>query len=426
MIEPITFEKRDDFNRKHFADLLINLIKTNDEIFPLAINGSWGTGKTEFCMKTVYLINQEYGETLTATYFDAFSEDSYNQPLVSILAKLHQTFASEYDKRELKRHAINLALTATEVIAENINPAVGIFAKCTAKIANRISTQLREKAFERKLNIENSLNELKDFLTKLTQDKKLVLFIDELDRCRPDYALHLLEVIKHVFDIRNLKIIFIINSKQLIEIVKHNYGNNEEASKKYLDKFFHFQLNLPASTQKKNNDQILNSVIYLHIEFDRLKIFETPLFDEVNKNVSSTTKLLEELVEYYDLSLRDIEKLARNVSVYTALNKYKKDLLPGYKLLSVYAIFQFTFNGMMYKNCSELNVQFKQSDDLLPSIPKNAHAIPYRHILYLILFSTEEKFVNAFFGNWCSLHTLGKRRDYLINEFSTFKVFFAQ
>lgn len=128
----------------------------------------------------------------------------------------------------------------------------------------------------------------------------------------------------------------------------------------------------------------------MHIEFDRLKIFETPLFDEANKNVSSTTKLLEELVEYYDLSLRDIEKLARNVSVYTALNKYKKDLLPGYKLLSVYAIFQFTFNGMMYKNCSELNVQFKQSDDLLPSIPKNAHAIPYRHILYFY-YSAQKK-----------------------------------
>ena len=415
---PITFKRRDDFDRERFARRLIELIQNNDEIFPLAINGAWGTGKTEFCQKTIHLINQEYNNSLIAEYFDAFSEDSYDQPLTSLLVRLYKTFNVEHDKRELKRHALRLILATTGVVAENIQPTLGVAAKHIAKIVNKINSDIHEQAFEHKSNAEIYLNELKDFLSKVTENKKLILFIDELDRCRPDYALHLLEVVKHVFDIPNLKIIFIINSEQLIEIVKHNYGDNKEIAKKYLDKFFRFQINLPNSAQNKNKEQILNSVKYLNIEFDRLKIFESPLFHDTNNQTSRSTWLLRELIEHYNLSLRDIEKLARNISVYSTLNKYKENLLPGFKLLSVYAIFQFTFSGVMYQNYKEFNDTFKQTGDLLPDIPKNAHNIPYRHVLYLMLFETGEKTIDHLFDNWLSMYTLDKRREYLIGEFS--------
>lgn len=426
MIAPITFKKRDDFVREPFAKRLIELVQNNSEIFPLAINGSWGTGKTEFCQKTVHLINQEYNDYLIAEYFDAFSEDSYDQPLTSILARLYKTFNVEHDKRELKRHALNLILATTGAVAENIQPTFGIAVKYIAKIANKLNSDIHEKSFEHKSNTEIYLNELKNFLSRATENKKLVLFIDELDRCRPDYALHLLEVVKHVFDIPNLKIIFIINSKQLIEIVKHNYGNNEEVAKKYLDKFFQFQINLPDSAQDKNKERILNSVKYLDIEFDRLEIFKSPLFSDTNRQTSRSTWLLRELVEYYNLSLRDIEKLARNISVYSVLKNYKEDLLPGFKLLSVYAIFQFTFGGVMYQNYKEFNNAFKQSGDLLSSIPKHASNIPYRYILFSILFETGEKTIDHLFDNWLSVHTLDKRREYLIAEFSSFDSFSAK
>ena len=426
MIAPITFKKRDDFVREPFAKRLIELIQNNYEIFPLAINGSWGTGKTEFCQKTVHLINQKYNDSLTAEYFDAFSEDSYDQPLTSILTRLYKTFNVEHDKRELKRHALKLILATTGVVAENIQPTLGIAAKYIAKIANKINSDIHEKAFEHKSNAEIYLNDLKDFLSRVTENKKLVLFIDELDRCRPDYALHLLEVVKHVFDLPNLKIIFIINSEQLIEIVKHNYGENEEVAKKYLDKFFQFQINLPSSTKNINKEIISNSVKYLDIEFDRLKIFELPLFHDENKKTSRSIQLLRELVEYYNLSLRDIEKLARNISVYSVLNKYSENLLPGFKLISAYAIFQFTFDGVMYQNYKKYNDAFRQNDDLMPYIPNDTYHIPYRHFLFSILFETGENTIEHLFDNLLSIYTLEKRRKYLIAEFSSFEDFSAK
>lgn len=416
MIECITFEDRDEFERKPFAEKVIRLIEENVDVFPLAINGEWGTGKTEFCKKTVHLINQEYASSMRAEYFDAFSEDSYNQPLTSILASLYKTYANEHDKQELKRRAANLMISMAGGIVESLVSTLDGFSKVLPGMASKILSDIHEQAFERKSKTEEYLDELKSFLIKVTTNEKLVLFIDELDRCRPDYALHLLEVVKHVFDMPNLKIIFVVNSNQLVEIVRHNYGNNQEVATKYLDKFFRFSINLPQSTTDSSRKSVLNARQYVDIEFERLKISDTPLFKRQNGNTVNPIFLLYELVDFYKLSLRDVEKLARNIVVFSALNNYSNDLLPGFKLISLYAIFQYTFNGKMYQNHKYFNDAFKQNYDLLPEILDDYDESHYRHILYLILFEADGEIIDCFFDHWTSRYNLDWRRKYFIDE----------
>ena len=64
MHQEITFDARDEFNRRPFAERLIVLLKNENSLFPMSINGDWGTGKTEFCKKTVHLINQEHNDLI--------------------------------------------------------------------------------------------------------------------------------------------------------------------------------------------------------------------------------------------------------------------------------------------------------------------------------------------------------------------------
>ena len=416
MNDCITFDDRDEFERKPFAEKLIRLIEEDVDVFPLAINGEWGTGKTEFCKKIVHLINQEHASSMKAEYFDAFSEDAYNQPLTSILARLYKTYSDERDKKELKKHATNLMLTAAGIFVESFQPTFGILSEALPKTINKFISGILEQAFEHKAKTDEYLDELKSFLTKVTAREKLVLFIDELDRCKPDYALHLLEVVKHVFDIPNLKIIFVVNQNQLIEIVRHSYGNNQEVATKYLDKFFKLNINLPQSTTNSRRKLTLNSKQYIDIEFERLNIFDTPLFKRPNENTINPIFLLYELVDFYKLSLRDIEKLARNITVFSTLNNYSENLLPGFKLISLYAIFQCTFNGKMYQNHKNLKDAFKQNYDLAPEILNDNDESHYRHILYLVLFEDEQKIINYLFDNWSSQYTLEWRRKYFIDE----------
>ena len=74
--------------------------------------------------------------------------------------------------------------------------------------------------------------------------KKIIFFIDELDRCRPTFAIELLEVIKHLFNIDNCIFIISIDKEQLSHSVSTIYGQNMDTIG-YLRRFFDLDYRLP-------------------------------------------------------------------------------------------------------------------------------------------------------------------------------------
>lgn len=88
-------------------------------------------------------------------------------------------------------------------------------------------------------NIKNTQILMKKLLSKVVEElscEKLVIFIDELDRCNPLYAVKLLEEIKHYYSIEKVLFVFSVNLTQLKNAVNSVYGENFE-SFKYLDRF---------------------------------------------------------------------------------------------------------------------------------------------------------------------------------------------
>ena len=90
-------------------------------------------------------------------------------------------------------------------------------------------------------------------LKEIGKEKELPLFIliDELDRCRPNYAIELLENIKHIFDIPGIVFIVATDSKQLSHSINAVYGS-KFASEKYLKRFF-FSLGRYAPSHNSSN-----------------------------------------------------------------------------------------------------------------------------------------------------------------------------
>ena len=72
---------------------------------------------------------------------------------------------------------------------------------------------------------------------------RLVIFIDELDRCKPDYAIQLLERIKHYIISEQITFVFSVNIEQLQHTIKRFYGDDFDACS-YLDRFFDFHVAL--------------------------------------------------------------------------------------------------------------------------------------------------------------------------------------
>lgn len=178
-----------------------------------------------------------------------------------------------------------------------------------------------------------------------------------------------------------------------MEIIKHSYGNNEETAEKYLDKFFITQLKLPEFS-KLRNQQIQNSTKYLDQLFLENKIFDLPLFhkdrDEGKQGRNSDpARLLKELSSHYNLSLRDIEKLANHILIYSILHPHDQDL-PALALIEAYAIFHFTFNQKAFQNFKSNHKILEGCNDL--SVPESEIKLitPARLMLHDFLHNKDD------------------------------------
>ena len=89
-------------------------------------------------------------------------------------------------------------------------------------------------------------------------EEKIIIFIDELDRCNPQYAVKLLERIKHYFN--HPKVVFVIsyNKAELQHSIKTLYGS-EFSADKYLERFFDYEFGLSTIDVVKYMDILGNS-----------------------------------------------------------------------------------------------------------------------------------------------------------------------
>ena len=95
---------------------------------------------------------------------------------------------------------------------------------------------------------------------------RLVIFIDELDRCNPAFAIKLLERIKHYFNNSRITFVFSVNVAELQHAVRNHYGSDFDASR-YLDRFFDLRIDLPPAKMDRFYDEIgLNHGSYIYEE----------------------------------------------------------------------------------------------------------------------------------------------------------------
>ena len=188
---------------------------------------------------------------------------------------------------------------------------------------------------------------LKDSITKLAEGKKIIFFIDELDRCRPLYAIELLETIKHLFDVKNCIFILAWDKVQLSESIKTVYGIGMD-SNGYLRRFIDLDYQLPEPSRK-------DYINYL-IEKENLKESYYATFYE----------LLPNFCDVYNLSLRDIDKLVLYLKIHLKriekIERIKTTYEYVYSLLKSIFIIVKIKNESLYlkiraKNYSKTDIQ---------------------------------------------------------------------
>ena len=121
-----------------------------------------------------------------------------------------------------------------------------VIESATDELGDKIKESIEEKIENHEAD-KNTLQAFKHELAQLAEelDKPLVFIIDELDRCRPDFAIRLIERIKHFFDILKIVFVLVMDKTQFSTVICHNYGYDEQSGEEYLDKFVDFIIPLP-------------------------------------------------------------------------------------------------------------------------------------------------------------------------------------
>jgi hypothetical protein len=327
LMKDFTFHERDEFTREPIAEKIIKLLDSDIEVLPLIIDGKWGTGKTEFCFKLKNLIEENNPNDYKVGYVNAFQADHANEPLLTLIAEV----ASFYDEKDDKRkNFIKNAVPCLRLISGiGLKAGLGFaFGRYAADIPDALADgveeikdgskslidQSLESMIKDQVEAEKNLSTLRDALSDIASTNPIILLIDELDRCRPDFAVMMLETIKHVFDVDNVQIILITNAEQLKATIKHSYGS-ETDSHSYLYKFFKYQINLPTTNKDEENRSVSNNVTYfrrviqdsnvISQEFKENKlIYQIPLFIDIStlslRNIEQVIRCIETLIVFED------------------------------------------------------------------------------------------------------------------------------
>ena len=297
--------KTDPIGRNKYIRRFIQMLtRMEDDCYTVALNGDWGSGKT-FFVKQIKMIPDAYNpqsnmdeeqckavqqcyrdnscpDSYATVYYDAWAFDNHDDPILSLVYTTLKSGCGEEPEGK-GNSLIEAAVRVIDVIkGTNLTEIYGAF-----------KNQQPEKLTAEIEKTEDLKDSIRAFIDTLIQEKgnRLIIFIDELDRCKPDYAIRLLERIKHYFDDERITFVFSVNLTQLQWTVKGYYGSSFDATG-YLEKFFDFFFTVPR----------VDSVRFL--------------WNSMNLDTDSVTgQMCVAIIKQFNFSMRQMERYIRVMKI---------------------------------------------------------------------------------------------------------------
>ena len=315
-VVPYNADFKDDLlGRKPLGKKLSAYVERLEDSLVIALDGRWGTGKTFFLERWVSVHNTENGGKGRTVYYDAFANDYYADPLVSLLGALLNRIANEDSKKidykkiyKLKTSALKLVRPAARIglslATFGASEAFNDFGTAVIEALGNEANLALNDLWKRETGRVDAMREFHRSIKAITEGSgesdviPLIFVVDELDRCRPDFALETLEIIKHFFCVPHVHFVLGVNLEALEHSVRARYGANIDATS-YLQKFITF----PLEFSEDIGDQSLTPPIlhYLKIQGAKMNVSDEHLLEIENQ--------LKLFSASNNISIRDVGKI---------------------------------------------------------------------------------------------------------------------
>lgn len=281
------------------------LLNSIDGSFSIALDAQWGSGKTFFIKQTKLVLdafnahidnpNAKDNERIyqirdriklqsksdlqpqISVYYDAWANDNDEDPILSLVYSILQSVSVDFS---FSTDPVFLKIAA--------NIADLITGKSYVALYEALQGQNALEHIRATKNLEAQITEFLDSLLA-ERGNRLIIFVDELDRCNPAYAVKLLERIKHYFNNDRITFVFSVNIAELQHTVRNHYGEGFNATR-YLDRFFDLRVDLPPAKMER---------FYMEIGLNH----DSYVYEKVCKTVIEQNHFsLREIVKFYHMT----------------------------------------------------------------------------------------------------------------------------
>jgi len=342
------------FGRKPFGETLLNLIKNSEDELIISLDANWGEGKTTFVKMWQALLDNN---NLPNIYINAFENDFTNDPFVSVAGAI-----IEHAKKNKLDHVglLNKAKKIGTLVASSVSDYAIQKISCNTldgldeaqEKAHEAVSNATIYAMEKRLKChKDDIDLIKSFKSALSKiaanEAPLVIIIDELDRCKPTYAVELIEKIKHIFSTENVFFLLVMHKEQLLESLKCVYGQGLDAST-YLQKFIHIDTTLPKikSTAYSDYNDVAKYCDHLCNNHGLINL--------------GTHDFIKELAGHLNLSLRQLEKIYTIITLY--YGSFSRVSHGDPALIAILSILKVS-NSKLYNNLLEGRATFQDVEE---------------------------------------------------------------
>ncbi len=356
VVPPMTVAEDDGFNndvlnRKPFGEALLNIVtRTKDELV-ISIDGQWGEGKTTFVKMWRGLLAEN---NIPSIYIDAFANDYADDAFIVIASAITEFVEKNISKDNCKKVAelkeetkrvgiqllswsarVGIKVATLNIIKDADIKELGAIKDEIAKGVSGWVGDFIEEPLKTHAEGRHIIQSFRDLLSSIpaklegtegkqlereddaimagyipeelegTEGKQLVVILDELDRCKPTFAVDAVEKIKHLFSVQNVVFVLVMNKVQLEQSVRIVYGQELDAHT-YLQKFINLETRIP---KKSSGTFLSDASIYIH------RLIELHEF-EIQGDINSISRNIGLLAVHLNLSLRQLEKVFTILAIF--------------------------------------------------------------------------------------------------------------
>ncbi|HPD83822.1 MAG: P-loop NTPase fold protein [Alphaproteobacteria bacterium] len=392
----ITFDNFDKFDRKPFADSLTQAISTfypfYEESYVLSLNATFGSGKSTFLKMWKHNLEKQGYKVI---HINAWKSDFDEDPIIHIVGSLLENIKTgtglKKTKNALKKVLGASALTTNQLLKHTTGIDVAETIKESEKDTKdliKIGGEIYNTYNYKEAAYENLKKNLKDYVSKL-EKKPLIIFVDELDRVRPNYAIKFLEAIKHIFGIQGICFVLAVDKEQLKVATQQLYGKIDFEN--YYLRFYTRETNLPSVESRNYHGYI--KFLSGHYFDEKRDIGIEFSFNKSDQN--EIISFITDICKIFQFRPRQVELLFRIFAQLMAVvQNTDQFVITQYVKATILLIAFYIQNRKLYKELGNSNFNIDEVDSYILSLSYDEELqINARYLVLLFIsFSLKTSF----------------------------------